>query len=99
MEIALEAGADDVAREGNLFEITCQIGAFSAVKEALAEKEIEPDASEIAMVPKNTVTVEGDKARQILNLMEALEEHDDVQKAYSNFDIPDELMAEAEKKV
>ena len=50
------------------------------------------------MVPKNTVTVEGEKARQILNLMEALEEHDDVQKAYSNFDIPDELMAEAEKK-
>lgn len=96
VEIALDAGADDVTAEGDLFEITCQLGAFSAVKQALAEKEIEPDAAEIAMVPKNTVTVEGEKARQILNLMEALEEHDDVQRAYSNFDIPDELMAQAE---
>ncbi len=99
MEIALDAGADDVTSEGDLFEIVCQVSAFSAVKQALSERDIEPDAAEIAMIPKNTVTVEADKARQVLNLMEALEEHEDVQNAYANFDIPDEIMAEVEKGV
>ena len=99
MEIALDAGADDVTSEGDLFEIVCQVSAFSAVKQALSERGIEPDAAEIAMIPKNTVTVEADKARQVLNLMEALEEHEDVQNAYANFDIPDEIMAEVEKGV
>ena len=99
MEIALDAGSDDVTSEGDLFEIVCQVSAFSAVKQALSERGIEPDAAEIAMIPKNTVTVEADKARQVLNLMEALEEHEDVQNAYANFDIPDEIMAEVEKGV
>lgn len=99
MEIALDAGADDVTSEGDLFEIVCQVSAFAAVKQALSERGIEPDAAEIAMIPKNTVTVKADKARQVLNLMEALEEHEDVQNAYANFDIPDEIMAEVEKGV
>lgn len=99
MEIALDAGADDVTSEGDLFEIVCQVSAFSAVKQALSERGIEPDAAEIAMIPKNTVTVKADKARQVLNLMEALEEHEDVQNAYANFEIPDEIMAEVEKGV
>lgn len=99
MEIALDAGADDVTSEGDLFEIVCQVSAFSAVKQALNERGIEPDAAEIAMIPKNTVTVKADKARQVLNLMEALEEHEDVQNAYANFEIPDEIMAEVEKGV
>jgi len=97
MEIALEAGADDVRTEGDLFEIVCLVSAFSAVKEALAARGIEPEAAEIAMVPNNTVTVEADKARQVLGLMESMEDHDDVQNVYANFDIPDEVMAEAEK--
>jgi len=96
VEIALEAGADDVTCDGDLFEIVCQPGAFSDVKRTLAEKEIETIASEIAMVPKNTVPVEGDKARQVLRLMEALEDHDDVQHVYANFDMPDEVLAQAE---
>ncbi|MGB2824869.1 MAG: YebC/PmpR family DNA-binding transcriptional regulator [Phycisphaerae bacterium] len=96
VEIALEAGADDVASEGDLFEIVCQPSAFSDVKRVLAEKGIETITSEIAMVPKNTVPVEGGKAKQVLKLMEALEDHDDVQRVYANFDMPDEVLAEAE---
>jgi len=96
MEIALEAGADDVQASGDLFEITCQVSAFSAVKAALAEKQIETVSGEIAMVPTNTVAVDADNGRKILRLMEALEEHEDVQNVYSNFDLPDEVMAEAE---
>jgi len=96
MEIALEAGADDVQTSGDLFEITCQVGAFSAVKAALAEKQIETVSGEIAMVPTNTVAVDADNARKILRLMETLEEHEDVQNVYANFDLPDDVMAEAE---
>ncbi len=96
MEIALEAGGDDVRREGDLFEITCQVGSFSAVKQARADRDIETVLAEIAMIPGNTVTVGAEKARQVLGLMEALEEHDDVQGVYANFDIPDEIMSQAE---
>jgi len=98
MEVALEAGADDVKREGDLLEIVCQVSRFSDVKQALADRGIETDSAEIAMVPQNTVTVEGDKARQVVSLMEAFEDHDDVQNVYANFDIPDEVMAEAQEE-
>jgi YebC/PmpR family DNA-binding regulatory protein len=97
MEIALETGADDVRQDGNLFEIVCDVAAFSAVKQGLAEKPIETVSAEIGMIPTNTVAVGPDRAQQVLGLMEALEEHDDVQNVYANFDIPDEVMAEAEK--
>ena len=97
MEIALETGADDVKREGDLFEITCQVGAYSAVKDALAKAGIETVSAELAMVPANTVAVEGDLARGVLSLMDALEDHDDVQNVYANFDLPESAMAEAEK--
>lgn len=97
MEIAIEAGADDVAADDDLFEVTCQPAAYSAVKQALADKQIETVSSELAMIPSNTIRVEGDQARQVLRHMEALEDHDDVQKVYANFDMPDEIYAEAEK--
>jgi len=96
MEIALDAGADDVAAEGDLFEITCQTGAFSAVRTALAERGIETVSAEIAMVPTNTVSLDEDKARKVLALMEALEEEDDVQNVFANFDLPDEVVAKME---
>ncbi|HUS91029.1 MAG TPA: YebC/PmpR family DNA-binding transcriptional regulator [Phycisphaerae bacterium] len=96
MEIALEAGADDVELDGEVFEIVCQPNAFSAVKQALAGRNIETIAGEVAMVPANTVPVEGDQAKQVLRHIEALEDHDDVQHVYANFDMPDEVMAEAE---
>ncbi len=96
MEIALEAGADDVAGEGDLFEITCQTSSYSAVKQALTDKEIETVSAEIAMVPTNKISLDAEKAQKVLALMDAFEEHDDVQNVFANFDIPDEVMAEIE---
>ena len=98
IEICLEASADDVKKEGDVFEVTCEVGSFGAVRDALAEREIETIAAEIAMVPNNTVAVGEDKARQVLGLMEALEEHDDVQNVFANFDIPDELLSKLEAR-
>jgi len=98
LEIALDAGADDVNTEGDLFEITCRVSAFSDVKEALEERQVQTISAEIAMVPKNTVVVGPDKARQVMTLMEALEDHDDVQNVFANFDIPDEILAEMERR-
>lgn len=92
MELALEAGADDVKKEGDIFEITCQVAAFNAVKKALADKKIETLSGQIGMVPKTTVQIGADKSTQVMNLMEALEDHEDVQNIYANFDMPEELM-------
>ena len=94
MEVALEAGADDVRAEGDVFTVTCPVAGYSTVKAALAGRKIETISSQIAMLPKTTVAVTADKAQQVLNLMEALEEHDDVQNVYANFDIPDSVLAE-----
>jgi len=98
MEIAIDAGADDVRREGDLFEIVCDVSAYSAVKAALAEKKIETVSAELAMVPTNTVSVDPDNARKVISLMETLEDHDDVQNVYANFDIPDEVMTSIENQ-
>jgi len=97
MELALDAGADDVSAEGDIFEITCQPNVYAAVKQALEDRGIQTASSEIAMIPKTTVRVEGNQARQVLRLMGALEDHDDVQKVYANFDMPDEIYVEAQK--
>ena len=96
MEIALEAGADDVQAEGEMFTVTCEATRYSAVRDALAAKEIEVVSSEIGMVPTNSIACDADKARKVLRLMEAFEEHDDVQNVYANFDIPDDVMADVE---
>ena len=97
IEICLDAGADDVRKEGDVYEITSQVADFTKVKDALTEKGIELIQAEIAMVPNNTVSLAPDKARQVISLVETLEDHDDVQKVFSNLDIPDELAAELEK--
>lgn len=96
MEIAIDSGADDVISGEGFFEITCDTNSFSAIKAALAEKQIETIEGSIAMVPSNTVAVPADKARQVLGLLELLEDHDDVQNVYANFELPDEVMAEIE---
>ena len=96
IELCLDAGADDVVKEDDVFVITCEPTKFSVVKEALAGRNIATASAEVGMVPNSTVPVAGDKARQVLNLVEALEEHDDVQNVYANFDVPDEL-ADREK--
>ncbi|MHC4700828.1 MAG: YebC/PmpR family DNA-binding transcriptional regulator, partial [Planctomycetota bacterium] len=93
MEIALNAGADDMEAAGEVFEITCDPSAYEQLKQALQEKEIVTDVAEISMVPQNTVNIEDDQiARRVISLMEAFEDHDDVQNAYANFDISEETM-------
>ena len=94
MEAALDAGADDVVREGDAFLISAPAGQLHAVQEALKAKRIPVVSAEIARLPKNTVKVEGGDARRLLALIEALEEMDDVAKVFSNFDIDAEAMAE-----
>ena len=96
MEIALEAGADDVRREGGSFEITCDPAVYADVADALKTAEIEPSVSEITNLPTNTVDLDAGDGRKVLKLMEALDDHDDVQNVSSNFNIPDETMAEIE---
>jgi YebC/PmpR family DNA-binding regulatory protein len=95
MEIALEAGADDVRRADDKFEITCAPDAYSAVQKALADAGIEPEVSELSRLPKETKDVnDPDVARKILKLMNRLDDHDDVQSVTSNFNIPDPVLAQ-----
>ena len=93
MEIALEAGADDVILDGDTFEISCDPSVFEAVRNALTAKKIETTTAEVTMLPNSKVKVEGNDAKNILGLMEALEEHEDVQAVHANFDISDEEIA------
>jgi YebC/PmpR family DNA-binding regulatory protein len=89
---ALEAGGEDVRTTEDGFEITTRPEATYRVKEALAARGFTVTAAQVVMQPKNTVRVEGKDAQQVLRLMDALEEHDDVQAVHANFDIPDEIM-------
>ncbi len=97
MEIALSAGAEDMKTTGDVYELTCEPGAYEELKKVLEEKEIPTEVAEISMVPQNTVPVDGmETARKILALMEEFEDHDDIQNVYANFDIPDELLKQIE---
>lgn len=91
-EIALEAGAEDVADEGEVFEIYTAPENHETVDEAIKKAGIEPQASEISMVPQNYIKLEGNDAKQMLKLYEALDDHDDVQKVSANFDIDESEM-------
>jgi len=96
MGIALEAGAEDMKTWESTYEITTKPEDFEKVKKALEDKKVEMAVSEISMVPSNYVKLEGKQAQQMLNLMEALDDLDDVQNVYANFDIPDKVMETAE---
>jgi YebC/PmpR family DNA-binding regulatory protein len=90
MEIALDAGADDVSDAGDTWEIIAAPDNFETVKAAIDKAKIERASAEIAMVPVNTVSLTGKEAEQTIRLLEELEEHDDVQSVASNVDIPQE---------
>jgi YebC/PmpR family DNA-binding regulatory protein len=94
MEVALEAGADDVTQERDKFEVTCDPDAYSVVSEALENAELTPEVKEITRIPNNTVDLSANEARKVLKLVESLDDHDDVQNVSANFNIPDEVMAE-----
>jgi YebC/PmpR family DNA-binding regulatory protein len=95
LEIALSAGADDMRDDGDNFEILSSPESFDAVKTALEQAKIPLAAAEVSMVPQNYVKLEGKSAQTMLKLMEALEEHEDVQNVWANFDIDEAEMQEA----
>jgi YebC/PmpR family DNA-binding regulatory protein len=93
-EVALEAGADDVKRAGESFEVTTDVEAFQAVRDAFEDRKLPSDVSEISRIPANSVELDADSGRKVLKLMEALEDQDDVQSVTANFNIPDEVLQE-----
>ena len=94
LEAALESGAEDFVREGDQYVVSTEPATFHAVRDALEAKQYAVDEAELAMVPKNTVKVEGADAERLIKLLEALEELDDVSKVFSNFDIDASELAE-----
>jgi len=90
LEIILDAGAEDMSEEGDNYEIFTPPDAYDAVLEALKAKEIEIEDSNLAYIPQNYVKLEGKRAQQALKLMEILEEHDDAQNVWANFDVDEE---------
>jgi YebC/PmpR family DNA-binding regulatory protein len=94
MEVAMEAGAEDIRHEGEVFEITCNPDVYSDVGAALDAAEIPVESREITRIPTNTVDLDLETSRKILKLMEALDDHDDVQSVSANFNMPEEALAE-----
>jgi YebC/PmpR family DNA-binding regulatory protein len=95
MEIALEAGADDILGEGEIWEVYSSPSAYEAVLGAIKKAEIEPEESQIGKYAENVITLEGNKAQQMLKLVEALEDNDDVQNVWANFDVSEKEMEAA----
>jgi transcriptional/translational regulatory protein YebC/TACO1 len=94
MEVALEAGAEDVEADDQGFTITTAPGDLRAVRAAFDTAGIPYDSAEVTMVPSMSVPLDRDMALRVLRLLDALEDLDDVQDVYANFDIPDDVMAE-----
>jgi len=92
LDLALEAGAEDVKEEETTFEVITEPSDFEPVRAAIEEAGLAYGMAEVSMIPQNTVQLEGKQAQQMLNLMEALEDAEDVNKVYANFDIPDDVM-------
>lgn len=98
MEIAAEAGADDIETSGDYFEVTCPPEQFEPLRETLDAAKIAVEHVEITMQPKNTITIDNERdAETMINLMNALEEQDDVSSVSANFDIPPEILAKIAK--
>ena len=93
MEVVLEAGADDLQTDDpEAFEVYTSPEAFENVREALEKNGIPTLEAKLGMIPSNYVSIDSSKARQMMKLMDSLDDHDDVQNVWSNFDIPDELL-------
>ncbi len=96
MELVLDAGAEDLQNIDGKYEIITAMDQFDAVHKILEEKSIPMEVAELTALPSNTVPVDANHGKTLLRLMDLLEDHDDVQKVYSNFDISDEVMAAIE---
>ena len=95
MEAAIEAGAMDVEYSDGVAEVITTMEGLEAVRSALEEKGFRIESANLTRIPQNTVALEGKSAQSMLKLMEVLEDHDDVQNVYANFDIPEEIMEQA----
>ncbi len=95
MTVALDAGAEDFKSDDKNYEIFTSAQDFEKVKKAIEGKGIKWQDAEVTMIPSSTIKVTGGDAKQVLGLVEALEDHDDVQQVYANFDIPDEILEQA----
>ncbi len=93
MLVTLDAGAEDISEEESTFEIYASLPDLEAVRKAIEDAGIEIERAELTRIPQNTVPVEGKTAQQLLTLMEMLEDNDDVQRVYANFEIDDEELA------
>ncbi|HZU35351.1 MAG TPA: YebC/PmpR family DNA-binding transcriptional regulator [Gemmataceae bacterium] len=98
MGIALDAGADDLKRAGDTYDITCDPSAFPQVQDALKKNNLTPTSAEVTQLPKAPVDVDPETGKKVMRLMEALDDHDDTQNVYSNLNITEELVAAAEKE-
>ena len=96
MELALEAGADDVRRVGDNFEMTCDPNAYSTVCDAVDAAGLTIESRQITRIPKDTIDLDVATARSVLKLIDSLDDHDDVQSVAANFNIPDEALAAIE---
>ena len=92
MSIVLDAGGEDIKTGETQYEIFTDPHSFETVRKALEKKNIKPSFAEVTMIPQTSVSLEGKEAHQMIHLMEALEDHDDVQNVYANFDIADQLL-------
>ncbi len=96
MEVGLEAGAEDIVDEGDVFEVHSRPEDFETLRQAFEDAKLEYQEAEVSMLPQNTVTVDAEAGRKLLRMVEALEDNDDVQNVHANFDLPEELLAEME---
>lgn len=91
---AADAGAEDVTLEGESWQVTCDVKDFAGVRSALTQAGMEVEDADLTMLPKSTVPLDADGVRPVLKLIDALEDLDDVQEVYANFDAPEEVLAE-----
>lgn len=97
MEVALEAGAEDISTDEGNFEVVCDPNVYSDIADALETAQIECLSKQVTRIPQNVVDVGFDDAQKVLNLMEALDDHDDVQSVSANFNIPEDVMAQLDQ--
>ncbi|MBP7088664.1 MAG: YebC/PmpR family DNA-binding transcriptional regulator [Candidatus Omnitrophica bacterium] len=97
--IAIDAGAEDIKTSDKNYEVFCDPKDFENIKETFEKKNIKWELAELTKIPNSSIKITGNEAKQLLSLIEALEEHDDVQKVYANFDIPDEVLEEMAQEI
>lgn len=97
--VTVDAGAEDIKTSGDNYEIFCETKDLEKIKEVLSAKNVKWEEAELTKIPNSTVKLSGNQAKQVLTLVETLEDHDDAQKVYANFDIPDTVLEEIAQEI